>query len=108
MSIVTNIIFSFSKIEHSGDDTRDFVLMRQINKWLIKNSYSGDSFGKAINAYAGGFRALECQVYVAAFNHFILDEFIEFVKSLHWVAPEDVQIFIQEQEDNKFRIVEML
>lgn len=107
MSIVTNIIFSFSNIEHGGDDTGDFILMQKVNEWLLKNSYSGDSFGKSINAYAGGYRALECRVYAAAFNHFSLDEFIEFVKSLDWICPESVQIIVQGQEDIKFRIIEI-
>lgn len=102
MSRVTNIIFAFSIIEEGGDDSGEFILFKEINKWLKKEGY-GEL--KSIDDCAGGSKRLEAPIFAAAFNFFLFDEFKEFVSSLNWNEPDAVQIFVKEQEDDEFSIV---
>lgn len=75
----------------------------KINEWLSTNGYCdiGDDIIES-----GGNKSLEQPVYVAAFNYFDLKKFSEFIKTLKWEYPEDVQIFYCCQDDSKFTLYE--
>ena len=96
MSVVTNMIFTFSSTDKN--------IIFNINKWL-----NGREYGElnAVADMAGGYKFFESQIFIAAFNHFFLDDFIDFIKSLAWNDPCAVQIFIKKEFDSKFRIIEM-
>jgi hypothetical protein len=96
MSSVTNIILSFSIVEDR------FSLMDDINSWLTKEDYG--AFGYDADALGSGTKRLETPVYVAAFNLFDVHAFLDFVKDLPWQEPDCVQVFVQEQEEDKFRV----
>ncbi len=104
MSLVTNIVFAFSIIEENdpGDEDK-YLLVEKINQWLSERGYG--EFGDADQSNRG-FKALEIPTYVGAFNFLMLDEFLEFIKALPWKEPENVQIFIKEQGDEKYRLLE--
>ncbi len=53
----------------------------------------------------GGTKYLECNIYVGAFNYFHLDDFLKHLNSIKWKAPEDLQLFVKDQHDYKFRII---
>ncbi len=53
----------------------------------------------------GGNKYLEAKLYVGAFNHLYLDEFIKHLRSLEWKKPSEVQLIVKEQEEDVFRIV---
>jgi hypothetical protein len=106
MSRVTNVILTFSVIESCVDTpTGLFVydLMTPVNEWLIANGYG--AFGPDADQVAGGHKHLEAPLYVAGFNHFVLDAFVAMLRDLPWDEPEAVQLFIKDQEDLCFRVV---
>jgi hypothetical protein len=107
MSLVTNIILSFSIDEDSyesdeGDDI--YALMVPINAWLTEHRYG--AFGRDADHISGGNKHLETPLYVAAFNLFSLNEFVDMLRTLPWHEPRSVQVFVQEQEEDKFRLIE--
>jgi hypothetical protein len=104
MSVVTNIVLSFSIMEESREHDTVYLNIEKINKWLDDNSF-GD-FGKDLDEVSGGRKHLETPLFAAAFNYFRLSDFVDFLHSLDWVEPENVQIFVQEQDENKFKLVE--
>jgi len=106
MSVVSNVIFSFHISEDSYEkgDNITYPNMEKINTWLQENKYG--SFSVDADVISGGRKHLETPLFVAAFNYFNLDEFCAFVRSLKWEYPGCVQIFIEEQEDDKFRLIE--
>lgn len=104
MSVVSNIIFSFSILEESREHDTIFINVEKINDWLEENHFG--NFGQDVDKVAGGKKHLETPIFVAAFNYFRLDEFLDFVRSLEWNEPQYVQVFIQGQDDEKFSLLE--
>jgi len=106
MSVVSNVIFSFSISEYSYEKEEDDIYpnMEKINNWLQENSYG--VFSVDVDAISGGKKHLETPLFVATFNYFNIKDFCNFVRSLKWECPDCVQVIIQEQEDDKFRLIE--
>lgn len=102
MSVVSNVIFSFSISEKENGFF--YSNMEKINKWLQERNYG--VFSVDVDVISGGRKHLEAPLFVAAFNYFVLEDFCNFVRSLKWEYPDFVQIIIQEQEDGKFRLIE--
>ncbi|MEQ9437802.1 MAG: hypothetical protein RIG62_02095 [Cyclobacteriaceae bacterium] len=106
MSVVTNLIFSFSV----GEDENK--MMNQVNSFkyglqtlnLVSADYIRDTENRRTAWYGGG-KFLEARLFVGAFNHLDLNEFIDHVKSLDWEEPECVQIIVKEQHDDIFRLI---
>jgi len=96
MSVVTNIIFTFSLIDKSQ--------IKKINEWLNKEEYG---ILKNISNHLGKYRSIECIILAGAFNHFNLEDFIILLTTLEWNSTEDVQLFIKEHEDNSFRLIDI-
>jgi hypothetical protein len=99
MSRVTNIIITSDIAEEECGSTG----IIQVNEWLADSGYRpfhdlSDSDHKLI----GGNRALEAHVYVGAFNYFDLREFANAVCKAHWAEPDNVRVFIQDQEKDCF------
>lgn len=105
MSRVTNCIFSFCVNE------KEIEMMKEINIYLKKRFdqmfISADDINLTSGWY-GGSRFLETPLWVAAFNYFCEDEFMEFIKTLPWREPEFVQLIMQDQEEDKFTVLEIL
>ena len=106
MSVVSNVIFSFSISEESYEKENDTIypIMENINNWLQENKYG--VFSVDADVISGGRKHLETPLFVAAFNHFRLEDFCNYVRSLKWEYPDCVQVIIQEQNDDKFRLIE--
>lgn len=105
MSVVTNVILAFNVTEEMYEygDVDVYPNMKTINAWLTEKVY-GD-FGKDVDEVAGGKKHLETKLYTAAFNYLNLDEFVSFIRGLKWNEPDNVQILVKEQGDDKFRFV---
>ena len=107
MSEVTNLILSFS----IGEDEE--VRLKEVNSFryrdLEMNLVSAD-FNKNMDgstAWYGGTKFLETPLYIGAFNHFDLDGFISHLKKINWDQPENVQVIVKGQWDEKFKILEL-
>ena len=99
MSDVTNVILSFSINENEVTEGQ-YGNMVKINEWLDNHGYG--VFGQDADDVAGGNKHLETPLYVVAFNYFGSRAFADFVEFLNWNEPENVQLLIQEQNENKF------
>ena len=103
MSIVDNCILSFNILE---DDER----ISEVNSFFIsdieKPFVSVDADFLPIRWY-GGNKFLETPLFIAAFNHFREADFVEHLKTINWREPEEVQLIIKRQYEDKFSIVEI-
>ena len=56
----------------------------------------------------GGTKMLETNVYIGSFNYLNLSDLVEHLKTqVRWTDdPRNVQLIVQEQHDDKFRIIE--
>ena len=106
MSLVTNVILSFHLLEarsESPDGEYRYALMYPLNAWLTEQGYG--PFGPDADRVAGGTKHLETPLYVAAFNYLDVDAFMARLRTLPWEYPSAVQVFLQTQEENTFRLM---
>lgn len=105
MSIVTNLIICCSSLENEID------IIDQFKKYI----HNGNPFyivsvedEKLPKAWYGGAKYLECIVFLGAYNHLDLDRFLGFMKTeMSWEAPDLVQIIVKEENDIKFRLIDL-
>lgn len=64
-------------------------------------------FLERVDHPAGGNKAMQCGVYMGAFNHLVIERFIQNVRALKWHDRECVQLMVKEEDDNQFRIIEI-
>lgn len=102
MSHVTNVILCIGGL----DD--DWYVQNEVNPWLAKQgvvrlfkpvSGWGDDDP---TAYTAGSKVMEADVFLGAFNHFDLDEFIAMLRAIPWKEPKLTQCFIQDQHEECF------
>lgn len=97
MSHVTDIILVTSiddggiEDAHPNTDLLNMYLERQNKGKLLK-----------IDNYAGGRKAMQCDVFMAAVNHLDMREFIEEFHKISWECKELVQLFLKDEEDDRF------
>lgn len=106
MSVVTNLLL------HIGISEEEDEQLKAINAFFTERAYPHEKPLVAMDteehhSWYGGTKHLECYLFVGAFNHFDLDGFIKHLKSLTWVASEDVQIILKEDNDTNFRIIDV-
>jgi hypothetical protein len=112
MSCVTNAIFSYSIMEY--DLAREQDLHLATAQAFTKGF--DDAFSRSecwrqywlrlddnYDAY-GGSKAMETQVFAAAFNYFPHEDFLSAVASIPWAYPEHVQLIAMGQEDDRWHI----
>jgi len=58
-------------------------------------------------AWYGGTKMLEVTILIGALNHFPLQAFIKHLQSIEWGEMEVVQLFIKDQEDTEFRLIDI-
>ena len=93
MSHVTDIIL----IVGIGED------INIINEY-IKKDHPAASFSQ-VDIYAGGHKAIQCDVYMVAINGFDIDKFVAFYCNVTWWKyPEETQVLIKDEHDNLFTV----
>jgi hypothetical protein len=99
MSYVDNVILSWSILEN--EDER----ISEINAWMRDNA-GGQQFVDVTahpEAY-GGAKYLETTLLMGAFNYMPEEEFLQFLRTLPWRDPTDVQYIVKRQESDRFEI----
>lgn len=107
MSVVTNVILSLGIMnEGPVDDPRADV--------AAINAYFGDATGLVSlddpdlpRGWYGGSKMLEQPLYVGAFNYLDLDALVAHIRGLTFREPENVQLIVCEQDDDRFRIIDV-
>jgi hypothetical protein len=105
MSKVTNLIIATSLIE-------DIEYLKGKFKQHTTPGYSIDIVSvddeKLPKGWYGGNKFLEVNLFIGAYNYFNLENFLMFCKQeINWEMPESVQIFVKEQDDLRFRIINL-
>lgn len=98
MSVVTNVMIT-------GLETGRWV--DELNHWLDQRDDPPGNLLQ-VDQHCGGPKALETEVFLAAFNHFDTPAFIAKCRETyaqHCMWPEDVQLYIQQQEENRWRLI---
>jgi hypothetical protein len=107
MSVVTNLILSFSSLEQVETRMKDINCFPynggQLN--LVSIDYNKDKEKSTV--WYGGNKFFEGNIFIGAYNHFNTDEFVAYLKQINWEAPELVQLIVKEDWDEKFRIIEL-
>ena len=102
MSVVDNCILSFCICEDEGER------IAEVNSFF--NSVEHQEPFVDVDAdflptgWYGGCKMLETPLFIAAFNYFPEELFINHLKTLNWKYPENVQLIIQRQEEGRFSI----
>ena len=104
MSVVTNLIFVFGTLEEQE------VRIREVNQYFRegeKGLISVDD-SSLLKGWYGGTKMLEVYVFIGAFNFFDIDNFMKHIRTIKWESPEEVQCIFKEQEEYKFRIIDLV
>ena len=112
VSHVDNVILSFSITEDETPEDENgqsrYVLMDQINAWLRENAGQRQEFGPELgylHGSYGGAKCLETPLYIAAFNYLPESEFMDFLRSLPWREPDEVQVITKRQHEDVFVVL---
>ncbi len=101
MSVVTNVVFSYSIGEDISDRTKD------VNRYFapLIGLVSCDNMDRAPRGWYGGTKMLETPLFIGSYNHLHLPDLLDHLRTIDWKYPEDVQLIVQEQDDNRFTIL---
>lgn len=100
MSVVTNIVLKTS----AGDKHRIEKLNALFQSGQKFVSCDGESLPRGW--YAGN-KMLECEIFPGAFNQLNLTDLLNAIQKVDWDDPLSVQLFVQEQEEDRLREVEL-
>jgi len=100
VSWVTNVLLSFDIMEN--EETR----MNEVNAALLcidptRGQQLGDISGSEVY---GGAKHMEIPLWGAAFNKLLVSDFMDAVRAAAWEYPENVRVFICDQDDDTFEI----
>jgi hypothetical protein len=103
MSVITNIVLSIGL----QDELR--------GRLAAVNAFFGNSRGlvslddSSLPAdWTGGNKRVCAGVSVGAFNGMDLAAFLAHLRSIRWDSPRKVQVFVMEEEDEQFRLINVM
>lgn len=106
MSQVTDVILTFGCSEADLDDDSD--VLQRINKFFEIIGHYDRFVIPTNNDWYGGSKVIADTLLIGAFNYFRLDEFVKYLRALPWQYPENLQLLVREEDDDKFHEVEIL
>ena len=103
MSYVTNVMLSHCILENGGLYPDELTApVERLNEAL--GARAGSGF-KRLDPHAGGVKVMESTVYGIAFNYFgQVEELAPFILKAGWKHPKDVQVFICDQDEDRFTL----
>ena len=109
MSFVTNLILSFSIREDEKSRVDELNLFQNNGRGfeLVSVDFEREINPESDRTWYGGSKFLETPLFIGAYNHLDIDGLIEHLKIVNWEYPEDVQLFLKEQEFDTFKIIEL-
>lgn len=102
MSSVTNVVLSFGILENRDarlrevNDYFDLTLLHPLG--CVERGF----FSPSPRSYAGGSKVLEHPTFIGAFNYLGPEDFVAHVKKVHWEYPENVQLFLCAQDEERY------
>lgn len=108
MSLVTNLILTCSCCDEpeDRDDTAGYPRgLAFVHAWCThEDRHYGLKWPKHIDNVSGGCKHLECGAWAWGANYLHLDEFLEVIQRAPWERPDEVQVFVKEQEADRFSV----
>lgn len=103
MSVVTNALLRMP-LAHEEEEIAKLVEVNLFFAGSQAGFVSLDDPKLPIGWY-GGSKMLEVNLAVGAFNYLSLDELCAHIREITWAHPDEVQLIVQEQDDDVFRII---
>jgi hypothetical protein len=100
MSVVSNIVLKTSV----GDKARIVKLNAAFESGQKFVSCDDESLPRG---WYAGTKMLECEIYPGAFNYLELAELIKAIREVDWDDPRSVQLFVQDQEQDRMTEVDL-
>jgi len=97
MSRVTNIILT-THVSECHDE------IGFVNAYLEKSEAGGGGNFIKVSSHAGGYKHMECNVYLSAFNYVDSEFVLEAIDKAPWRDKHMVQAFVREQEEETFTL----
>jgi hypothetical protein len=113
MSWVTDVLLIFSvgevwadymepvEANENGDSVEEPLPLRNIDAWLLENNWRSLT---RLDDYVNTGKPMQTRVYGGAYNFLKISEFIEVVKAQPWQEPQNVQLLIQDDPDDRFTL----
>jgi hypothetical protein len=102
MSVITNVILSFSLAEEDYEDDGRMII-RRVNEFFRTTDATENTSGFVIpdgHGWYGGTKVLTRLTFVACFNYLRIGEFVQHLKEVPWREPQKVQLFIDDERDD--------
>lgn len=93
MSDVTNVILAVGVCETEDEDYDHTETVIRFDSRL-----------KRVDQHAGGGKAFECTVFMAAYNYLDLDSMLTLFAEIPWRDRDEVQLMVKGQDDEHFKI----
>lgn len=105
MSWVTDVLLIFNVDEFFDDNLDDFLeeipALNNINSWLKKHKFQPlDNLDQYVNTG----KSMQACVYGGAFDSLKPQDLIEIVKAQAWKKPQNVQLLIQGEAEERFTV----
>lgn len=98
MSHVTDVVLFCSLLDKENGT------IEQINQWLQEKENINLN---ELDCHAGGNKCMQASVWGGAFNYFNIQEFTDYLLTLPWEFPDNVQVMIQDEHDEQFTLWQM-
>lgn len=108
MSVITNLILSFSSLENEAERLRDVNSFAYNDKGINFVSIDYNKDREAGTVWYGGNKFLSGNVFIAVYNHFDTADFVRHLYRILWKEPQLIQLFVKEESDEKFNLVELV
>jgi hypothetical protein len=101
MSLVTNAILHLGVL----DEDEEVECLAAVNRYFKDRP----GFVLVADDWCGGSKNLECSLAIGAFNYMGLDGLLKHMRSMSWpwYDRENVQLLVKEQDDDKFRVIDV-
>jgi hypothetical protein len=101
VSRVANLMVAFGP--------EDYRNVEAFSEWLRTHGGPGKGCGYLAEITGGdsrwgGWKSPECDVWAGALNHADLDAVLQQVRRIAWERPNELQVFLKDQEQGFFRI----
>jgi hypothetical protein len=102
MSHVTDIILVTAT--EDGAEIEDGHPNADLLSKHLSERHTGTTLVK-VDGFAGGGKAMQCDVFAAAVNYLDQDDLITALNGVPWDMPESVQLMLKDEHDDTFRIM---
>ncbi len=112
MSWVSGVILIVELGEYYDDETDkpicevpdDLPAVKEINQWLDERLNEKLT---CLSSLMKSGKVMPAEVFAGAFNYLNVNAFDDFVRSRKWKRPENIQLLIKDQEEERFILTDM-